>query len=362
MIKSVYIHIPFCNSICSYCDFCKMFYDKKLVDDYLDALNKEILLNYKGEIIDTIYIGGGTPSALNSEELEKLFNILKIFKLNKTYEYTFECNIESIDELKLKILSVNGVNRLSIGIETFNNKFLNYLNRNHNEDDIKKIEICKKYFNNINVDLMYAFKNQTIEDVKNDIKQFVKLDVPHISTYSLIIEPHTKLYINKEKNIDEDLDFKMYDYICKELKNHGFNHYEISNFAKEGYESKHNLNYWNNNEYYGFGLGAGGFVNNVRYSNTRNINKYISGSYLSEQEEMDINTNIENELILGFRKTNGIDVDVVNKKYNINIEDNINIKRLLDEKKLIKENNHIFINDKYLYLSNEILINFIGDV
>ena len=359
-MKSAYIHIPFCKTICSYCDFCKMFYNEVLVNKYLLELEKEIKKNYKGETLKTIYIGGGTPSSLNIKQLNKLLNIIKTFKLEENYEFTVECNIENIDKEKLELLYKNKVNRLSIGIQTFNEKYLKFLNRNHTKKEIKeKINLAKNIgFKNINIDLMYAFPDETLKELENDINEFLKLDITHISTYSLIIEPHTKLYIDKIKNIDEDLDRKMYDLICKKLNK--YNHYEISNFAKSGYESIHNLTYWNNENYYGFGLGASGYINNIRYDNTKNINEYLKGNYIKNKEVLTKNIEIENEFILGLRKIKGINIEKFNKKYdNIFKYDVVN--RLLKENKLQKDEKNIFINNEYIYTSNNILIEFIGE-
>lgn len=359
--KSVYIHIPFCDSICSYCDFSKFIKNSEWINKYLIALEKEINLKYKNEIINTLYIGGGTPSCLSLDELNKLFNIIKTFKLSNDYEFTFECNIDNISKEKLELLYKNGVNRLSIGVQTFNRKYLKYLNRNHSKEDIvSKIKLAKQIgFKNINIDLIYALPNQTLEELEKDIDEFIKLDINHISTYSLIIEPNTKLYINKENNIDEDLDYDMYKLICNKLKNNGYNHYEISNWERNGYESKHNLTYWNNNEYYGFGIGASGYINNIRYDNTRSFNEYINGNYIKESNKLSINETIENEFILGLRKINGINKKIFNKKYNMNIKDLEIVNKLLKENKLIEDKENIYINTKYIYISNDILVNFI---
>ena len=354
MTKSIYIHIPFCQSICSYCDFAKVYYNEDLVNNYLNALENEIK-QYKKEEVNTLYFGGGTPSSLNEYQLNKLFSITKTFNLVNA-EVTFECNIENINEEKLKILKENNVNRISIGVQTFNKKHLKFLKRNHTLEEVEtKINIVKKYFDNINIDLMYGFPNQTIEELEKDIMEFKKLDVPHISTYSLIIEPHTMIY-DKVKNIDEDLDYLMYKTIIKKLN---YNHYETSNFSKFGYESIHNLTYWNNLEYYGFGCGASGFVNNIRYENTRNIFEYIKGNYRKEEELMTNETNLQNEFILGFRKTDGIYIKRVNEKYNINIEKLDVIKKLINEGKLEIINDHLKITEKYIYLANDILVEFI---
>ena len=281
MTSSVYIHIPFCNSICSYCDFCKLLYNENIVDKYLDSLEKEIKDNYKNEIINTLYIGGGTPSSLNIKELNKLFDIIKIFKINKKYEFTIEMNLSDINEEKLKLFKENGVNRISIGVESVNPKYFEFLNRKSNKNEvISKIELVKKYFNNFNIDLMYAFPNEEIKEVIDDLSFIISMNPTHISIYSLIIEEHTKIFIDKITPIDEELESKMYYNIIKELKKNGYNHYEISNFAKEGFESVHNQVYWNNEHYYGFGLGASGYISNIRYTNTRSINKYLDGKYL----------------------------------------------------------------------------------
>ena len=361
-MKSVYIHIPFCSSICSYCDFSKFYYNEVWVNQYLEALNNEIDLNYKGEVLNTLYIGGGTPSCLNIEQLTKLFNIIKKFNLSTKVEFTFECNVENINKEKLEFLYKKGVNRLSIGVQTFNNDLLKILNRHHTKKEvIEKINLAKSIgFNNINVDLIYAIPKEDMNILKNDLDLFLSLNINHISTYSLIIEPNTKLYIDKFKNIDEDLDYEMYKYICTKLKKNGYNHYEISNFAKDGYESSHNLTYWNNEKYYGFGLGASGYVNGVRYDNTKNLNKYLNKNYIYESHELELKETIENEFILGLRKVKGINKKNFQDKYNINIKDINHVKKLITDGKLLEDEDNIYINPKYLYTSNDILIEFLN--
>ena len=218
-ISSLYVHIPFCEHICSYCDFCKMFYNTELCDKYLDVLLKELEDCNINSKLKTIYIGGGTPSCLNAYQLERF-----LFELNRClddeYEFSIEVNPENISEDKIKLLSKYGVNRVSIGVQTFNEKYLSFLNRKHTKEEIiKKINICKEIgFKNINIDLIYGLPNQTIDELNSDIDEFLKLDITHISTYSLIIEPNTKIYIENYKNIDEDLDYEMYNLICKKLK------------------------------------------------------------------------------------------------------------------------------------------------
>lgn len=353
---SIYIHIPFCNSICTYCDFCKIFYNKKYINDYLNNLEQEIKVRYKSEIVNTIFIGGGTPSSLDDEELIRLMNIIRIFKLSKEYEFTIECNIESITENKLKIMKKYGVNRISIGVESFDNSIIKLLGRNHTKKDVyNKMKIVKRYFSNINIDLIYAAYDD-INILKSDIDCFLKLDIPHISTYSLIIEDNTMLKINGMRNIDEDIDYEMYKYIEDALEKNDYIHYEISNYAKNGYQSKHNLVYWNNEEYYGFGLSSTSYINNERITNTKNLRKYLNGEYLDTSVYEDKDIRMENEIMLGLRKLDGIDLDRFKEKFNVSLEDIYNIDNLISEGYLVKEDNYIKINKKYMYISNEIIV------
>lgn len=356
MIKSVYIHIPFCSDICTYCDFCKYYYNESLVDKYLEELSREIKNNYKNEVIETIYIGGGTPSSLSLKQLEKLMDIVKLFNTDLK-EFTVEVNIENITLDKIKLLSENNVNRISIGIQTFNDKFLKFLNRKHNNEMvIEKINMIKKYIDNINIDLIYAIPGEELNDLEYDIDNFLKLDIDHISTYSLIIEDNTILKNNNVENIDDNLDYEMYKLICNKLKN--YEHYEISNFGKK--KSLHNLVYWNNEHYYGFGLGASGYIDNIRYTNTRSINNYLKGNYRYNEEILTKNNIIENEFILGFRKLKGININDFKLKYNIDINNIDIVTRLIKENKLLIDNNYLKINPEYIYVSNDILVEFIG--
>ena len=362
MVSSVYIHIPFCTHICSYCAFTKQFYDSKFVSDYLKSLKEEIYNNYKGELIKTIYIGGGTPSSLNINELKELFEITNIFKKSSNLEFTIEVNPENVDKEKLELFKEYGINRISIGVESTNIKHLKYLERHHDFSLVKeKIKLMRKLgFNNINVDLIYALPNETLNDLKNDLNNIISLNVEHISTYSLMIEPHTLIYINKEKEINEDLDYEMYKLICDTLKNNNYNHYEISNFAKLGYESKHNLVYWNNEYYYGFGVSASGYINDIRYTNTKILNKYINNN-IRKEEIITEKDKISYELILGFRKIKGINKNDFYNKYKIDIHKLYNIKELLKNNDLQENNDYIYINYDRIYIENNILINFVGE-
>ena len=353
---SIYIHIPFCTSICTYCDFCKMYYNKKYIKDYLDSIKKEVLERYNREKVKTIFIGGGTPTSLDIEELTSLLEITKIFNTEDNIEFTIESNIESLTEEKLKIMKEYGVNRLSIGVQSFNNNILKILGRTHTKEEIySKIKLAKKYFDNINIDLIYAVTND-INIVKKDLQEFLKLDITHISTYSLIIEDKTMLKINNHQNINEDIDYEMYKLIEEILEENNYIHYEVSNYAKEGYESKHNLVYWNNEQYYGFGLGSTSYLNNIRRTNTKNLTKYLNDDYIDEEEYEVKEVRIENEIMLSLRKLEGLNLDSFKEKYKISLEELYDITDLLKEKYLIKEDNYLKINKKYIYISNEILL------
>lgn len=361
MSKSVYIHIPFCRNICSYCDFCKLLYKKDWADLYLNKLNEEILDRYLDDEIKTIYIGGGTPSCLSLSQIKKLLEICHNFHLSSQIEFTFECNLDDITEEILYLLKLNGVNRLSIGIQSFNEDNLYFLNRKHTlEEAEEKMALIRKLgFNNVNIDLMYALPTEDLSVLKKDLTMFLKLEPEHISTYSLMIEPHTMLYQKRIKPISEDMDSLMYKTIIKTLEKKDYHHYEVSNFAKEGYESKHNLTYWNNEEYYGFGLGASGYIDDIRYTNTKSLKNYLDGFYHGEQEILSLKDAMDNELMLGFRKCEGISLEKFKRKFGKNMEDCYPIKSLLKNKDLKEEDGYIFIPKDKFYIMNEILLKMI---
>lgn len=362
MIKSIYIHIPFCSHICSYCDFSKLYYYKELVNEYLLALEKELNNIPISHSYKTIYIGGGTPSSLSIDELEKLLVLLDRFQLEDDYEFTIECNIENIMEEKLQLMKKHRINRISIGVESFNQRKLDYLERNYKATSIKSIvELVKKYFSNINVDLIYAVENETISELEEDIKSLLDLNVNHISTYSLIIEPNTKLANKKTQYISEDLDRKMYDVICKRLEDNGYHHYEISNFSKPGFESKHNMTYWRNEEYYGIGLGASGYVDNIRYTNTKSIQKYLSNTTHYIEEYQTEQLKLENEIILNFRTDDGINKKEFYKKYHFDLKERYDITDLIKNGIIIESEDKYVVSKKYWYLLNEILLRFIEE-
>lgn len=359
--KGLYIHIPFCESMCSYCDFSKFYYNSSIVNKYLNSLEKEIKENYKDEEITSIYIGGGTPSSLSINELKKLFSILRTIKKADNIEFTFECNPENMSIDKIKLLKNNGVNRVSIGVQSFDNHILKLLNRNHSKDDVFKLvdNLKQNGIFNINIDLIFGIKNQTIDSIRNDLDHFIKLAIPHISYYSLILEEHTKLYIDKYDEIDDDTCALQYEFVCNYLKSHNYSHYEISNFAKVGYESKHNLVYWNNEHYYGFGCGAHGFINNIRYENTRSITKYNNGNYVLDKHELDVKEDIENQIMLNLRTKYGINKSKFYDKYNKDLTDLFDFRQMIEKGLIVDSGDSFSIPEKYFFISNQIILDII---
>lgn len=360
MAKSAYIHIPFCKSKCKYCSFIS-FPNKDKIVAYVFSLLKEIDVNYSGEDLKTLYFGGGTPSLLAPEQLKK---IIKKFNLDKDCEITVEINPDDANYDYLKSLYEIGVNRLSIGSQSFNDKILQLIGRRHNSEAIvKAVENAKKAgFNNISLDLIYGLPTQTLDDLKYDLEKIIALKVQHISTYGLKIEKES--YFGKylpQDLPDDDLQADMYLLINEYLNEKNYNRYEISNFSLEGFESKHNLNYWNNYEYYGFGVAAHGYVDGIRYSNYRtldeyfnNPSKYETGHTLSEQEKL------EEEIFLGFRKEFGIDVEQINKKFNIDFEEKYkNILQKFVPNYIQTTDNGYKLTIDGVLLSNNILSEFI---
>ena len=359
MASCVYLHIPFCLSKCKYCSFIS-FTDISKKTGYLYSLLKEIDYYYQNEPLDTIYFGGGTPSLMEISELNKLLNK---FNLTKNTEITIEVNPDSIDEKYLIGLKDIGFNRLSIGSQSFDDKLLKQIGRRHNSNQIfHTIELAKKAgFENISVDLIYGLPNQTLEMFEKDLDIINSLPIQHVSLYGLKIDEGCYFYKNYPQNLpDDDIQADMYLTAIEKLKD--FEHYEISNFAKRGFKSKHNLNYWKENEYYGFGIAAHGFIDGVRYSNYTKLDKYLEnpvereyGKFLTEQEKL------EESIFLGFRIKEGIDTKTINEKYHIDFDTKYKniIEKYISTGHLIKTQEGYQLSDEGFLLSNIILSEFI---
>lgn len=361
MPKNIYIHIPFCKSKCKYCSFVS-FPKLEQKENYLDALKKEIHQNYKNEILNTLYFGGGTPSLLTPEEFHDL---IKIFNTNKNTEITAELNPENITLEYLQKLKTSGVNRLSFGCQTFNDKILKIIGRRHlSKDVISAVNQAQKAgFKNISIDFIYGLPEQKLSDFENDLLKAISLNIQHISLYGLKIDEDCYFAKNPPKNLpDEDTQADMYLKAIEILEKNNFTHYEISNFAKQGYESKHNLNYWDNNTYYGFGTAAHGYENETRYFNSANLDEYInnplqhkSSQKLTKQEQL------EEEIFLGFRKMEGINIEKINKKFNIDfLKKYANIiDKYVSYKYLSDTNTGFKLTNNGILISNTILSEFL---
>ena len=313
---SAYVHIPFCTQICYYCDFSKVFIKNQPVDSYLEHLLQEFH-SYDIQKLRTLYIGGGTPTALSASQLEVLLEgLTKNLDLSMLEELTIEANPGDLDADKIAVLQNSAVNRVSLGVQTFDDKMLKKIGRSHTEKDIyENIDRLKLAgFDNISIDLIYALPGQTMDQVRDNVAKAIALDIPHMSLYSLILENHT-VFMNRMRRgklplPKEELEAEMFEYIIAELERAGFEHYEISNFSKTGFESRHNLMYWDNAEYYGIGAGASGYVNGVRYKNHGPIRHYLKaveeGSARINEEHLSQREQMEEEMFLGLRKKTGV--------------------------------------------------------
>ena len=370
----IYIHIPFCIKKCEYCDFVSYCNKKEYVPQYINALKKEIKNNINKEYkITTIYIGGGTPSSIEENYIADIIETIKLnmneenLKDFENIEVTIEVNPGTVNKEKLQVYKKIGINRLSIGLQETHNELLKSIGRIHTyEEFIKTYKLARKIgFNNINVDLMIALPNQTIQDIKENLENITKLNPEHISVYSLILEEGTPFYNkyneNKIKLPDEELEINMYWYVKNTLENNGYMHYEISNFSKKGFESKHNMNCWNQEEYLGFGVAAHSYNNRIRYSNTNSIEEYIKGSNKIIHEEQTLEDMQKEYMLLGLRKIEGINIQKFKNKFAQNpifiFKEQLN--KLVDEELIIVDGNEIKLTNKGLDLANIVWEEFV---
>ena len=362
--KALYIHIPFCQKICDYCDFTKLQYFRIFAEKYIDSLEKE-LESYKiDHQLETIYVGGGTPTALEDDLFEKLLVIIDKYRQG-VLEYTFEANPESLSDNKLKLMKEHGVNRLSIGVESTDDKILSAIGRNHTFEDVQKAILRAKSYGhvNINVDLIIGLPYVSKALLRKDLENVLALDVQHISCYSLTVHPHTKFYLDKVNEPDGDTARELYDIVEEVLAAKGFIHYEISNWAKPGYESKHNYVYWKDEQYYGIGLGASGFIKNKRYVNTKNIKEYNSGHYLGEEEIVELEDDKTYFIMLNLRTNRGLVFSEYQERFDeVFFEKNKNTISELEKEGLIKvSNDKIVATYEGMMILDQIIMRFIEE-
>lgn len=363
MVKNAYIHIPFCKSKCKYCSFIS-FPKLEQKEEYLKALIKEISYFYENEKLNTLYFGGGTPSLLQPFEFESL---IKIFNTGSQTEITAELNPETLNYDYLRALNDCGINRISIGCQTFNDNILKLIGRRHNAEQVKNAvqNAQNAGFKNISLDFIYGLPEQNYDEFISDLKNAVSLCVQHISLYGLKIDEGCYFYSHKPQNIaDDDTQADMYLGAIQTLTDAGFEHYEISNFSKSGFYSRHNLNYWDNNSYYGFGTSAHGYKDSIRYSNSASLEDYIINPYKHDKETvLSKAEKLEEEIFLGFRKMAGINKYLINEKYNIDFEKKYSgiLNKYLSSGHIVQTNSGYKLSNNGILVSNIILSEFIEE-
>ncbi len=371
----IYIHIPYCTSKCVYCDFVSCAVSQAVIEPkvYIETLIKEIKHQKQDILIESIFFGGGTPSAISETLIvEVLKTLSKGFEWSKAIEITIECNPETLDESKLKAYREAGVNRLSIGLQTTDDGLLKVIGRQHTfERFLEAFALAKLVgFHNINVDLMFGLPGQRLEDLIETIKKVVALKPTHIASYGLKMEENTPLFERYEKGtfvpMDEDKEREMYHELVARLKAFGYNQYELSNFAIKGFESRHNLIYWENKPYIGLGAAAHSKFNGLRYSNTEDLVQYVSlvgatGSAVCGSEVIDAEEDLFETIILGLRLNKGIDTDAINAKYGIDFFKKYDaiIASQVEKGLILVHEKTIILTDLGRDLSNVVFVDFL---
>ena len=357
----LYLHIPFCSSICYYCDFKRSIYNEEQVNQYLKVLNKQCE-RLEGVNLETIYIGGGTPSCLNIKQLEVLLNCLDRYR-NSVKEYTIESNIESLDENKVNLFLQHGVNRISLGVQSMQDDLLIAMNRKHTRESVlstlKNLNLWG--MKNISVDLIYGLPNQTIEMWMEDLHLVCSNPyVSHISLYSLTIEENTTFHKLNYKVCENELEAQMYEAAIAICKQYTFKQYEIANFAKRGFESQHNQAYWRYEDFCGIGLGASGKEGNVRYTNQGNILEYCNQLNLREEIKLSKEDKMFEHIMMSLRMRKGLEIERFNKLYDVDLLTHYKSKigQRIENKQLIIENGHLYVSEEAMFYLHDILIDF----
>lgn len=369
---SLYIHIPFCKQKCLYCDFPSYSGKDKLMSSYIDALNMEILQKAKNYSINSIFIGGGTPSYLNNSDLESLMITLNKLNLNKKLEFTVECNPGTLNKANLEIMKKYKVNRISMGLQSIKNSILKEIGRIHSYEEFKNNYVLARDigFDNINVDLMFGLPNQTLEDWKESLVEIAKLGPDHISAYSLIIEEGTQfynLYEQDELNLpEEDNERSMYLDTKEILTTYGYHQYEISNFAKNDKECFHNKVYWKCNEYLGLGASASSFMNEKRIKNIDNIEEYIdkinkNETVIEKIHINDINDDMEEFVFMGLRMIEGIKINEFKERFDKDIYEVYGdiIEKNIKKELLVSNSDKLYLTSRGMEISNYVMSDFI---
>ncbi len=354
-VKHLYVHVPFCHSICFYCDFCHRIYEKELAQKWLDRLRKE-MEDVLRPGYETIYIGGGTPTALGYGELKTLLQLLKPYSA-QVCEYTIEANPESLDEDKTALMKEFGINRVSLGVQSTDEEILRSLNRKHDFSLIQeKIALLRKYgLDNISVDLMYSLPGQTMEKLQKSLDDILSLDIPHISIYSLTIEENSVFGRKGIRSLDDETEADMYELIEKVLCGNGYRHYEISNYCRDDRYSRHNMAYWNYEDFIGISLAAASKVGNRRYTNTRSFERYFSSNDIREEDLcLDKKEQMFEHIMMSLRTDIGLDIADFEKRYGCKIKEEY--PQGFDNPHIVIENRRMYCKDPEIL--NTVLLDF----
>lgn len=358
--RAFYVHIPFCEHICAYCDFVRCGYHEQLADDYLEALIQEIRLQDLSSV-ETVYIGGGTPSVLSTAQLSRLLTALKPC-LQQAKEITMEANVENLSEEKVELFQSFGGNRFSIGVQSFDDGHLKRMNRLHNKAQIMDcIEmIRKKGIVNISIDLMYSLPFQTMEQWQCDLKEALGLKVPHISLYSLTIEENSKFNRLGLQPCDNETEGKMYELACTLLAEAGYEHYEVSNFAKHGYASLHNRMYWRYEDFIGVGCGASGKEHHCRYDHPFRLDRYLQSDFGRQVTQLTQKDEMFEHLMMSLRMAEGLDIERFNQCYQVDFlqQHQAMVERYVGKKMLVLEDGYLKPSELGMCFLNDILVDF----
>lgn len=374
---SAYVHIPFCEHICYYCDFNKVFLEGQPVDEYIEALLKEARLSLiKNPVknMETLYVGGGTPTSLNASQLDRLLSGLREILPYNEGEFTVEANPGDLSGEKLDVMKNYGVNRLSMGVQTFDDRLLKKIGRKHTAKDVYDTVrlLEEKDFSNVTIDLIYALPGQSLESFRDTVERALALDLPHYALYSLILENQT-MFMNwvrrgKMQLPEQELEAQMYAETIEAMEKAGRMQYEISNFAKPGFESQHNLVYWNNQNYFGLGAGASGYLENRRYKNRGPIQHYMRALTdnqlpILEEERLSQKEQIEEEMFLGLRKISGVDKTVFESRFDQKLNDVYGdvIEKLKQQKLIAETDSRVRLTKTGLFRGNDVFEKFLLD-
>lgn len=375
--KSVYLHIPFCAKMCHYCDFATYMVKGQPVDDYLDALGTEMALTLAGSPageVETIFVGGGTPTILSSRQMERLLSLVRHYfpRRSENLEFTMEANPGTLDREKLTVMREGGVNRLSIGAQSFNDELLRTIGRDHDAAAVLRSlsDARDAGFENVSLDLMFGLPRQTVQMLKETLEMAFALEVQHFSAYALIVEEKTLFaHLQRKGQLplpSDDEEYDMYQLVRKQMALNGYEQYEVSNFCQKGFQSRHNTTYWLNEPYYAFGVGAHGYVAGKRYANVRGVKPYIQSLHhnrlpRADHYKVSRTEDMENTMILGLRMQEGVSLVRFEQRFGVRLMDTYGpiVRELAQKGWLEFDDTTVRLTDQGLLWGNEVFARFL---